>query len=295
MTSSSLPAAPPRPHLVVRVGVTGHRAHRLDPAQEPALHARLSEALDAVRTAAEKAHANARWAYAGDAPIMRLISPLADGTDSMAAQIARDEGFALHAPLPFPVDRYRQDFDAETVAAFDEDLACAERVLTLDADEDDAAYLASGRHTLRQSDILIAVWDGQPARGVGGTAMVVAEAQRRGTPIIHIAPDGNGAPVLLLGDSQEPEPLLALDAAMARLFAAPERDDRASAERFFSERERRGNYGALFHVFESLLTWRKPRRLRPRLPRYADTARATDVDTRETLGEIGRASCRERV
>ncbi len=37
---------------------------------------------------------------------------------------------------------------------------------------------------------LFAVWDGQPARGYGGTADVVTRARDRGRPVRVIWPDG---------------------------------------------------------------------------------------------------------
>lgn len=37
-------------------------------------------------------------------------------------------------------------------------------------------------------DELLAVWDGQPARGFGGTADVVRYAQRHGTPVRRLWP-----------------------------------------------------------------------------------------------------------
>ncbi|MFF4619567.1 hypothetical protein [Nonomuraea jabiensis] len=43
---------------------------------------------------------------------------------------------------------------------------------------------------LEDADLLFAVWDGQPARGYGGTADVVAEARRRGVPVRVIWPEG---------------------------------------------------------------------------------------------------------
>ncbi|MFG2222777.1 hypothetical protein [Streptomyces sp. NPDC048644] len=39
-------------------------------------------------------------------------------------------------------------------------------------------------------DRLIAVWDGQPARGYGGTADVVAYARSTGVPVEVVWPDG---------------------------------------------------------------------------------------------------------
>jgi hypothetical protein len=40
------------------------------------------------------------------------------------------------------------------------------------------------------ADELYAVWDGQPARGYGGTADVVAYARQRSIPVRVIWPDG---------------------------------------------------------------------------------------------------------
>jgi hypothetical protein len=36
----------------------------------------------------------------------------------------------------------------------------------------------------------LAIWDGRPARGYGGTADVVAEAQREGLPVVVLWPEG---------------------------------------------------------------------------------------------------------
>lgn len=43
---------------------------------------------------------------------------------------------------------------------------------------------------LDRADRLLAVWDGKPARGYGGTADVVAEAQTRVIPVTVIRPEG---------------------------------------------------------------------------------------------------------
>jgi hypothetical protein len=50
---------------------------------------------------------------------------------------------------------------------------------------------------LAQADILVAVWDGGPAQGRGGTAQIVAEAVARDIPVIQIDPQGQSAPSLL--------------------------------------------------------------------------------------------------
>jgi hypothetical protein len=43
---------------------------------------------------------------------------------------------------------------------------------------------------LAEADCLLAVWDGKPARGYGGTADVVNAARARGLPVTVIWPAG---------------------------------------------------------------------------------------------------------
>lgn len=50
----------------------------------------------------------------------------------------------------------------------------------------DRAYVALGNYLANVCDILVAVWNGQPAMGPGGTGDVVAYAKARARPIIHI-------------------------------------------------------------------------------------------------------------
>lgn len=48
------------------------------------------------------------------------------------------------------------------------------------------AYMAVGHWLVEHCDLLIAAWDGQPARGRGGTGDVVAYAQQCNKPVCHI-------------------------------------------------------------------------------------------------------------
>ena len=48
------------------------------------------------------------------------------------------------------------------------------------------AYEKTGFFIAEHSDVVIAVWDGLPSQGRGGTADVVARARKLGTPICHI-------------------------------------------------------------------------------------------------------------
>jgi hypothetical protein len=52
------------------------------------------------------------------------------------------------------------------------------------------AHMDAGKVVVDRSSVLLAVWDGQPSRGLGGTADVVAYARQRGVPVTVIWPEG---------------------------------------------------------------------------------------------------------
>ncbi len=114
--------------------------------------------------------------------------------------------------LPFPRKQYAKDF--EPGVRHDEFVALLERVtatfeLCGDHNDANAAYEAVGRLTLEQSDILMALWDGNPGRGRGGTSRIVAEAVARHIPVIHIQPSGLAPPQVLwsgLSDAEIEQP-----------------------------------------------------------------------------------------
>lgn len=148
---------------------------------------------------------------------LRIVSALAPGPDQWAAEEALKLGYELQCPLPFGRQEYLEDFapapaglvatDAAAgdrpgddavlpAAAYERLLDAATAVVELDgrvvrtesgARQPDArSYESAGRAMLNQSDLLVAVWDGQPAYGPGGTGRVVDEALRRGVPVVWI-------------------------------------------------------------------------------------------------------------
>jgi hypothetical protein len=96
----------------------------------------------------------------------------------------------LAAPLPFTQEEYEKDFP-DSVTNFRRLLASAResrQVVELDGKRaaEAAAYLQVGRFVIDHSDLLIAIWDGRPPAGQGGTGQIVAEAVSAGIPVIHI-------------------------------------------------------------------------------------------------------------
>lgn len=117
------------------------------------------------------------------------VSCLADGADAVFAQAVLDAGGALVAVLP--ASRYRETLPADFRPVYDGLLARAVKVVQLShVTPDPQAYLEAGQRMVDESDSLLAVWDGLPGRGRGGTADVVAYARSRGVPVTVLWPEG---------------------------------------------------------------------------------------------------------
>ncbi len=244
-----------KPALCLAVGVTGHRFQRLQSVDLQALRETVADLLARVRSAVDSAAAEHKTHFAPTAPTLRLVSALADGADTIAAEAALASGWRLDACLPFMRHEYATDFsEGEHRERFAQllDSASATFTLTGQRADADAAYEAVGRVLLDQVDILVALWDGDPGRGRGGTARVVAEAIARHIPVIHIDVDGGSAPVLLwsgLADFEIEQPTIdnvpraeakvALAPVVATLCVPPENPiDVRMLERFYRERHR---------------------------------------------------------
>jgi len=237
------PGHPPKPRFALAIGIVGHRLEHWDDAKDdekegidrrPVRTEQLQKiavdvhlALKAIKSAAIKAYHDHEELFddTPDAkqrePELALVSTLADGADTIAAEAALDLGYALDVPLPFALTDYEKDFSSDAVDGheplqdFRTLVGKARSVLQLpgqrrtEADtkqqgnlKESRAYEAAGLTVLSQADILLAVWDGQRSRGRGGTAEMVAEAARQRIPIIHIDANGEAAPRILGGGDE---------------------------------------------------------------------------------------------
>ena len=182
---------PPQPRLALRVGVTGHRPKDLQRADIPTLKKKIHKVLEDLKQFATEHSGIARFYREPDKPILRLVSALAEGADRCAAQEAISLGFELQCPLPFARDEYANDFESsasvhEYYRLLDDSRTTA--ILELDGSRarEPESYLAAGRVVLSQSDVLLAIWNGQDPEREGGTAQIVAEAGLRNLLTVRI-------------------------------------------------------------------------------------------------------------
>jgi hypothetical protein len=190
--ASSVRAAPPTVPFVLAVGVTGHRAEVLEAGDVERLRERVRQTLLLIEQGGRALLERERDCFALGPPRLRFVSPIADGADQIAAELALELGWELQAILPFAREHYRESLANHGARErFDALLECSTCLLELPGDPDDSmdAYVMTGRATVAHCDVLIAIWDGKPPRGRGGTAEVVQLALTRGTAIVHVPLD----------------------------------------------------------------------------------------------------------
>ncbi len=262
--------------LILTIGVTGHRASRLADVDMAALAAAVDETLGKIALAA---------VLPGFPVQLRLVTALADGADAIVAECAVARGWQLASVLPFAREAYQADFAApESLAAYQRLLAASHAVFELPGvhhdDESPGAYERAGRIVLAQSDIVLALWDGRPAQGRGGTAQIVGEAVAQDIPVIQIDPRGGRGAVLLWDGLTEHDlgqqsvatvprgSLDALPGLIGKLLLPP--GDRISREQIAQLAKPRPPRAMVAIVYPLLLAITGVQRLAPRHFRPAD-------------------------
>ena len=154
---------------MIRIGITGHRG--------------LPPDVNGAVTEMVKAHLEP---YGCE---MVGLSCLADGADAVFAEAVVSTGAPLEAIVP--ASGYREALPAEHHPVYDRLLGQAVLVHELPHSESDpGAHMAAGRLMVEKCDQLVAVWDGLPPRGPGGTADVVDYARSLHRPVTVLWPEG---------------------------------------------------------------------------------------------------------
>jgi hypothetical protein len=263
---------PPKPRLALRVGVAGHRLQHLHRDQIHELQKKIHEVLQSLKQFAQE-HPRVSASYRErDEPILRLVSCLAEGADRYAAHQAISLGYELQCALPFARDDYLNDFEenasAQEFNRLLDNTQVTTAILELDGTRDHAAesYLAARRVILSQSDVLLAIWDGQGPREDDCTAQIVAEAGLRNVLTIRIE---SAAPHRILYPSSTgnwDSSSAARDAFLAHLRSLlnpprhtkkeKEEELSTSPQDYFSEEQPWCNWGMLWIPFRNLWLFR---------------------------------------
>lgn len=154
-----------------RIGITGHSS--------------LSE--DTARHVADELHT-----LLATYPPEELVGVtcLARGADQIFARVMLDLGGTIEVVLP-AADYRERKVKPDNAAEFDALLNRAATVHTMPTTTSNRqAYQAAGEHILNTVDEMIAVWDGTPPDGTGGTGDTVQTARARGVPVTVVWPEG---------------------------------------------------------------------------------------------------------
>jgi len=172
-SSAAAPAFP----LLWTVGLSGHR----ELPDESMARAAVREELASLKQAASDQHAQ-----------LTAVSSLALGADLLFAEECLAAGLPWKCLLPFALEEFRKDGFSEV------DWARAERCLShayrveitspgLPADDAarKLAYLDCGHRTVEAADVMLLLWNGEPAAGIGGTGDLWEYTRTLNKPVWH--------------------------------------------------------------------------------------------------------------
>jgi hypothetical protein len=186
--------------ITVRIGVTGHRDL-------------TSEKINTLRQSVREVLGELDRVLTHTPHTYIVVSPLAEGADRLVAvevlgwHSANCEPPCLEVPLPMPADEYAKDFATiESKTEFRELLARAgwckeldscivnfeqstndtEEVRSLKKENRRKAYRKVGHWVADNCDVLVAIWNGDKAKGIGGTGEIVEYSDTIGRAVSWI-------------------------------------------------------------------------------------------------------------
>ncbi len=165
----------PHDPIPLVIGVTGHRHLRGEDRHQLELEHKVREFFHGLQK---------KYSHT---PLL-LLSAGAEGADRLVARVAVEFNARLIIPLPMPVEMYAQDFRTEeSRAEFKNLLDKADRRIDppniqgnrqakFEQGSESRAlrYALVGAYIARHSQIILALWDGEPAEKLGGAGQIVA-------------------------------------------------------------------------------------------------------------------------
>lgn len=187
--------AEPKAETKLRLGVVGHRPNKLEGWSE--LAARLGKLLPELQAAA-----------AALGHTMELWTSTAAGTDLLAVRAAASARIAIRLVVAERLSIARDEVAANGPPwpeQFDAAIHLAASIEEVEGAGDRRYALVAGR-ILARSDLLLAVWDGTPGRGEGGTAQSIETALSRRLPVLWLDSRNPGR-ARLVSAGQVPDPV----------------------------------------------------------------------------------------
>jgi hypothetical protein len=163
----------------LKIGIAGHR----DLADESSVEKQIEESILQILNE-------------NNATTFQAFTSIAYGADTLFAKVAENKFNAdIKIILPFSREEYERDFDPK--GRKDEFNKWCEKyppeiknnTVPKDKEERNRLYFDCGKYLADTCDILIAVWDGFPASGTGGTGDIVDYANAVGKKVIIISAD----------------------------------------------------------------------------------------------------------
>jgi len=166
---SNMPPKPPELPEWLVVGFAGHR----DIGTAELIAAKIGDELDRLASTFRR---------------LTTISSAANGADSLFLEEVNRRNIPYLIILPFPRERFAKDFSSTDWERVSKQLKSALEVEEISAPGNEG-YWEVAERTIEQADVVLVVWDGQPAAGMGGTGDAVAFARTMSKPLIWIHPD----------------------------------------------------------------------------------------------------------
>lgn len=112
------------------------------------------------------------------------FTSLAIGADQIFANVLLENKIPIVAVIPS--ESYDETFDKNHIGEYLNLLRQSESKLELAYEEPtEIAFYRAGKIIAENSDVLFAIWDGKPAKGLGGTADIVEYMKALSKKIIH--------------------------------------------------------------------------------------------------------------
>jgi len=164
-----LVAGTPQEDIAMIIGVTGHQ-HLQDPTKWAWVEHQIRSVVNVTKD-------------------LIGVTSLAVGADSLFANIVLECGGKLYVVIPF--QEYALEFtENEDGIKYKQLLAMADKIEIRKAlGSKEQAYYDAGKHLVNISESIIAVWDGKPAAGLGGTGDIVKYTKQSGKIVYHINPE----------------------------------------------------------------------------------------------------------